>query len=123
MARTKKETTPQLIDESSEEEAPPAAEAKPTRRRRTAKATETDEPAQEKKTTRRRRKTAETEDGEEAPTKPKRAPTKYNLFVKRQMEEMKDMEGVTHKEKFKLAAERWKTSPENPKNQTSEASA
>jgi len=143
MPRTKKDTKAALIEEESEDETPVPtvpksrrrqtkkttddAEEKP--RRRTAKAAPAKETAvaeEKPKPKRRIKKPAKTvdSDGEEI-VKPKRKPTAYNLFVKAQMAEMKDMEGVTHKEKFKLAAERWKDAPENPKNQaqTQEASA
>ncbi|GAB5592991.1 hypothetical protein Unana1_07891 [Umbelopsis nana] len=46
--------------------------------------------------------------------------TPYNRFMKTELAKVKaEKPGVAHKEAFKLAATRWKDSPDNPKNQAS----
>jgi hypothetical protein len=43
--------------------------------------------------------------------------TPYNKFMKTELPKVKaDNPKVSHKEAFKIVAERWKDSPENPKN-------
>ncbi|PKY13645.1 hypothetical protein RhiirB3_399165 [Rhizophagus irregularis] len=49
----------------------------------------------------------------------KRAPTAYNRFLKTELPKVKaENPGMNHKEAFKLAANNWKDSPDNPKNKT-----
>ncbi|CAG8522161.1 6417_t:CDS:2 [Rhizophagus irregularis] len=50
-------------------------------------------------------------------SKTKRAPTAYNRFMKTELPKVKaENPGMNHKEAFKLAANNWKDSPDNPKN-------
>lgn len=43
--------------------------------------------------------------------------TPYNKFIKTELPKVKiDNPEISHKEAFKIAAQRWKDSPENPKN-------
>ncbi|CAG8597916.1 hypothetical protein RhiirA5_412086 [Rhizophagus irregularis] len=43
--------------------------------------------------------------------------TPYNKFMKTELPKVKiDNPKISHKEAFKLVAQRWKDSPENPKN-------
>ena len=50
-------------------------------------------------------------------TKPKRALTPYNQFMKQELPKIKaEQPNITHKAAFKEAAQRWKVSPDNPKN-------
>ncbi|CAG8543702.1 7216_t:CDS:2 [Ambispora gerdemannii] len=47
-----------------------------------------------------------------------RKPSPYNMYMKSELPKVKaDNPGLDHKQAFKMAAARWKDSPENPKNQ------
>jgi hypothetical protein len=49
--------------------------------------------------------------------KAKRPPTAYNQFIKNTIAELKVQHPqLSHKDLFKKAAEKWASSPENPKN-------
>ncbi|CAG8530237.1 6868_t:CDS:2 [Funneliformis caledonium] len=59
-------------------------------------------------------------DGEALPPRGKRKLSPYNAFMKSELPKVKaENPDLEHKAAFKLVAERWKNSPDNPKNQTS----
>eukprot|EP00762_Andalucia_godoyi_P004380 ANDGO_08185.mRNA.1 Protein YABBY 4 len=48
--------------------------------------------------------------------KPKREPSAYNKFMKDELARLKkDHPEMNHKELFRIAANNWKNSPQNPK--------
>lgn len=49
--------------------------------------------------------------------KQKRAPTKYNVFMKKELQKIKEKDPkIDHKEAFVIAAKNWTKSSDNPKN-------
>lgn len=52
-----------------------------------------------------------------APKKKKRAPSAFNLFMKKTIRQVKaENKSLSHTEAFTQAAKKWARSPENPKN-------
>ncbi|KAF0393708.1 YABBY domain-containing protein [Gigaspora margarita] len=59
----------------------------------------------------------ETKSKPKAEAKEKKPPTVYNLYVQKQLPKLKaENPGLDHKAAFKLVAEAWAKSSENPKN-------
>jgi len=51
--------------------------------------------------------------------KPPKSPTPYNTYMSTEIGNVKkENPGMGHREAFKIAASRWATAPENPKNKT-----
>lgn len=64
-----------------------------------------------------KKKTKKEKKNEEKTSKQKRAPTAYNVFMKKELQKIKEKDPkVDHKEAFMIAAKNWTKAPENPKN-------